>query len=116
VTIKALQGIDALIQLLETDEREQPGLVLVGSRSCPPCIKLHPLIVELAEQKPTFAFYDFNVDDYAAPELDQALTALFQRWQLQFLPSQILLPSSGRPEVICSSKLAVIEEKLSKLY
>lgn len=115
--VRRLKGIDALTRLLETDERDIPGMILVGSATNPRSLELQAEIRRNALTYPQFVFYEFNIDDYSAPDQDLAVTRLLSSVRADDLPAQILLPSSGcRPSVINAISLAGIKKALHRLY
>ena len=74
--VRHLKGLDALTRLLESDERDTPGMVLVGSSTCPRSLELQALIRKNAPAFPQFVFYEFDIDDCSAPGDDLAVTRL----------------------------------------
>jgi|GEM_PF-2857996 len=113
---RRLKGIDALACLLESDERDTPGMILVSSATCPLSLELQALIRERAPAFPQFIFYEFDIDDYSATSQDVAVTRLLGNLRARDLPAQILLPSSSKPSVMNAISLAGIRKALHQLY
>lgn len=107
---------DAFEDLLDADERVRPGVIFVGSTSCPSCERMRPLYQRLARWLQAFDFYELNVDDFAEPAWDGWLTALFRDLELQYIPAQILLPSIGAPQVVMIKTPADFRQVLDTLY
>jgi len=110
-----LNGIDSLTRLLETVERDRPGLILVASATSPLSLDLRKELERLAIRMPQFLFYAFDTDDYSDPLQDQALSRLLEDWQIQ-PPSQILLPSNRPPIPLHGLKSEEIRTALKDLY
>ncbi|OLS59295.1 hypothetical protein [Pseudomonas putida] len=114
--VRCLKGLDSLTRLLETDERDTPGMILVGSTTCPLSLELQANIRARAPALPQFVFYELNIDDYSAPGQDLAVTRLLSEWQADGLPAQILLPSNRPPVAINKTSLGEICKALKDLY
>ncbi len=114
--VRRLKGLDALTRLLECDERDTPGMVLLCSSTCPRSLELRAQIHEHAQTLPQFVFYEFDIDDYSAPAQDLAVTRLLDELHTGDLPAQILLPSSSRPSVVNAISLTGIRKALHQLY
>lgn len=115
--VRCVKGLDALARLLETDERDTPGMILIGSATNPRSLELQAEIRRNALTYPQFVFYEFNIDDYSAPDHDLAITRLLGTVRANDLPAQILLPSNGcRPSVLNAVSLAGIKKALHRLY
>jgi len=111
-----LSGLDSLKELLASDDRDRPGVILFESWTSQPCLDLQPRIRRLAQAMPQFAFYEFNVDDYSDPGQDKVLTRLLEEWKVTELPAQILLPSNSRPQTIKATQVDEIRKALQRLY
>lgn len=114
--VRQLKKIGNLTELLESDERNAPGMVLIGSATCPLSLDLQATIRQKAPELPQFVFYELNIDDYSDPDDDLTLTRLLSEWHADTLPAQILLPSKNRPSVINAVSLAGIKKALHLLY
>lgn len=114
--VRRLKGLDALTRLLECDERDTPGIVLVSSATCPLSLELQAQIRAKAPAFPQFVFYEFDIDDYSATSQDLAVTRLLGDLDARDLPAQILLPSSSRPSVMNAISLSGIRKALHLLY
>lgn len=108
-----LSGLDSLKELLASDDRDRPGVILFESWAC---FELLPEIRRLANTLPQFAFYEFNVDDYSDPGQDKVLTRLLEEWKVTELPAQILLPSNSKPQTLRAKRVDDIEKALRRLY
>lgn len=111
--LPTLNTLDALDNLLK--HPAGPSVILVGSHDCPPCVLLRPKLLQLADAHPTLSFYDLDVEAFADPQLDEALTRVFKRLKLQYLPSQILISSDGSARVICMQDVHKISEQLASM-
>lgn len=111
-----LEALTSLTEVLESDERARPGIILIGSSSCPPYLDLQPRIEALAQAMPQFAFYDFTVDHGERPIRNPELAEVIAQWQINPLLSQVLLPSTGKPQTISTDKVERIRKALHRLY
>ncbi len=113
--VRRLKTIDSVADLLSSDERGSPGLMLVGSASSPlpPALLTH--IKHLAVMLPQFVFYELNLDDYRAPHKAKALQRLLQDWQID-VPAQVLLPSNRLPTTLHATRGEEIDKALRRLY
>ncbi|MFW3897795.1 hypothetical protein [Pseudomonas bharatica] len=115
--VRPLNGVDALARLLETDERDAPGMILVGSASDRLSCDLLEEVRRDTPIYPQFVFYQFDLDDYGSPEQDRTLSLLLDDIGIERLPAQILLPSRGcRPSVINAVSMMAIRRALRFLY
>ncbi len=115
--VRHLNGVDALARLLETDERDAPGLILVGSASDRLSCDLLEEVRRDTPIYPQFVFYQFDLDDYGSAEQDRTLSRLLDDIGIEKLPAQILLPSRGcRPSVINAVSMMAIRKALHLLY
>jgi len=110
-----LTRLDSLTRLLETDERERPGLILIGSAASPHSFELRPYIQGLAAHMPQFAFYELDLDDYREPRQARALVRLLKAWRIDS-PSQVLLPSTCPPVTLHATRSEDISKALKHLY
>ncbi|MCU1720988.1 MULTISPECIES: hypothetical protein [unclassified Pseudomonas] len=116
MSICHLNGTESLAGILESDERDRPGIILIGSSSCPPYVNLQPRIQALAQSMPQFVFYDFTVDHREPSDRKQKLARIIMDWQINPLLSQVLLPSSGKPQTISTNNIERIKKELHRLY
>ncbi|MGH8381878.1 hypothetical protein [Pseudomonas sp.] len=112
--IHAVNGIAGLVPLLKPGNNQTPGVILVGSGTCPSCQTLHEEVKQ-ATQPASFKLYAIDVDAYAEPALNIALRDILRPLGIEYLPSQILLPANGKPKVICKFNLPEIKQELAKL-
>jgi len=110
-----LNGLDSLIRLLETVERDRPGLILVGSATSPLSLELREDFHRLAGTLPQFVFYEFDTDACRTPGKDKVLARLLGTWQAE-PPLQVLLPSNRPPITLRALKSGEIRTALKDLY
>ena len=111
-----LEALESLTEVLESDERDRPGVILIGSFSCPLYAHLQPRVEAMAHALPQFAFYDFVVHHGERPIQNRELARIIARWRINPLLSQILLPSIGTPHTISTSQPEKIRSALRRLY
>lgn len=111
-----LEGFESLTEVLQSDERARPGMILIGSPSCRPFLDMQSRIEVLAEAMPQFAFYDFTVDHGERRVRNRQLAQLIAQWQINPVLSQVLLPSTGKPQTISTDKEKIIKKALRELY
>lgn len=110
----SLTDLQALVELV-TQDHPVPTLLLIHSDQCPPCKALYPELVKLAGQAQGYEFRAFNVDMCDAPWMDYVLTLLFKAWNVEYLPTQVLLASGQERKVIFTTKLETIQHELALL-
>ncbi|MHA6193161.1 hypothetical protein ACX3YG_02095 [Pseudomonas wadenswilerensis] len=110
-----LKTIGSVEDLLNTDERGRPGLMLVGSASAPQPPALLTHVQHLAALLPQFVFYELDLDDYRTPHQSMALNRLLQDWQID-VPAQVLLPSNCLPTALHATRCEEIDKALKRLY
>ncbi|MFJ4371849.1 hypothetical protein ACIP1T_04440 [Pseudomonas japonica] len=113
--VRRLTSLDSLEALLNTDERERPGLILVGATTVPQTFALLPHIEDLADLLPQFVFYALDLDDYRTPRRAQALNRLLEALHID-APAQVLLPSNCPPVTLHATRDEEIDKALKRLY
>lgn len=111
-----LEGIASLTELLKSDERARPGIVLIGSFSCPLYVQLLSGIETMAQSMPQFAFYDFIFEPGEHRLHNPELATIISHWRTNRQLSQVMLPSIGKPYTISAYRPALIRSELRRLY
>ncbi len=111
-----LEGTESLVEVLEADERNRPGIILIGSSACVPYLNLRALLDALAQAMPQFAFYNFTVDEHKRSIPKHEMAQILADWKINPQLSQVLLPSSGKPHTISANKVEKIRKELKELY
>ena len=111
-----LEELASLTEVLEIDERAKPGVILIGSFSCPLYVQLQSRIDAMAQSMPQFAFYDFIFEHGERPIRNRELAQIVDRWQINPQLSQVLLPSIGKPRTISAYRPEIIRSELRRLY
>ncbi|UVJ44890.1 thioredoxin family protein [Pseudomonas sp. LS1212] len=116
--LKSISEVEALLDASRT--RSLPAVVLVYSDGCPPCAELHPKVEKVARERTDIDFYAFNAERYMQAQIDpekanEELTVFFASLELQFFPTQIFIPRTGRYELVPGTKQEIIDKALARL-